>query len=92
MLQRLGDLRRPRQAISHTDTFTDTFTDMQDVAEASPERLRERKAAAGSIWACRARLMRTGAEGFAVWHPQARSGLPAFIPFLDTFICSVASM
>ena len=59
---------------------------MQDISEASPERLRARKATAGSIWACRARLMRTGAEGFAVWHPQARSGLPGIIPYQDTFI------
>ena len=92
LLQRLGDLRRPRQAISHTDTFTDTFTVMQDISEASPERLRARKAAAGSIWACRARLMRTGAEGFAVWHPQARSQLPGIHTVPGHVHLSVASM
>jgi len=85
LLQRLGDLRHPRQAISHTDTFTDTST-VQDISEASPERLRARKATAGRIWAYRTRLMQTGADGLAVWRPQARSGLPGIIPYQDTFI------
>jgi hypothetical protein len=85
LLQRLGDLRRPWQVTFHTDTSTDTST-VQDISEASPERLRARKATAGRIWAYRTRLMQTGADGLAVWRPQARSGLPGIIPYQDTFI------
>ena len=88
-----GRLRRPRQATSHTDTLTDTFTDMENLAEAAPAKYGTRHAGSGRIWACKARLMRTGAEDLAVWRPKARSvGPPAFIPLQDTFICSVASM
>ena len=71
---------------------TDTSTDMQDISEASPERLRARKAAAGRTWACRAQLMQTGAEGLAVWRPQARSGLPGIHTVPGHVHLRVASM
>ena len=77
-----GRLRRPRQATSHTDTLTDTFTDMENLAEAAPAKYGTRHAGSGRIWACKARLMRTGAEDLAVWRPKARSGPPGihFVP------------
>ena len=58
-----------------TDTITDTFTDTVETAEAAPAKHGARQAAAGRIWARRARLIQGRREDLAVWRRKARSGL-----------------